>query len=214
MIIPADASIGVQNAIRDLDERLRKAKSLLDEPKVSPDVLAMAMQQLRKEISLATRPSQTLDAHEFDKIHRIPAFQATHTIDQSIANNTPTAVAFDTDVSLNPGMHSATVNNSRATVYQPGYYLFTAHIVWANTSGAGRRLTLLQKNGDGNLRLAGAENAIVATATSQNIIGIDHMVQDDYVEVIVFQSSGGALAVIGATTAALTPIFSGFFIGR
>jgi len=65
LIVPSDAPISVQTALRDLNDRLISNERTTDRLArgVSRDELVSAMNQLRHEISAAVRRSSSLDAH-------------------------------------------------------------------------------------------------------------------------------------------------------
>lgn len=119
----------------------------------------------------------------------------THSVDQPVSSGVITALAFNTDLRNLAGMHSTTSNNSRLTILEDGLYLFGGHTLWENAA-AGRRQTLIYKNGDNTNRLATLEQAIVANATLQLAIGFDACLAGDYYEVGVVQTVGVQLSVL------------------
>jgi len=128
---------------------------------------------------------------------------------QSCANNTSTVIAFDTETYDTDTMHDNSTNNSRLTCKTAGKYLIGGTIAMdANTTG--RRQTSILLN---NL------TQIVATEwdTNQNsqtnlltVIAYELDV-DDYVELRVYQSSGGALNTV--QNSPYEPVFWMFKVG-
>lgn len=117
---------------------------------------------------------------------------------QSIANNTLTAITFDTEVIDTEGVHSTSTNPSRVTPKTPGWYMGWFGCSWATTS-TGRRLVMMRKNGTGtgsagtfgrvDWRPTSAGNAQKGFRFFQYFNGTT-----DYVELMVYQSSGAALS--------------------
>lgn len=128
---------------------------------------------------------------------------AYRTTNLSIDNETFTAVTlpdgenFDTDT-----MHSTASNTSRITVPATGYYLITASCQFA-VNGTGIRAFNFRKNGttDVTTGMAGwtADPTIGATyGNSVNGSVVASLAASDYVELMAYQSSGGALNVAKA----------------
>lgn len=123
--------------------------------------------------------------------------EVTNNATQSIANaGSGTAVAFNTENVDAFAMHSA--SGTRLTVPSGwgGWWLVTGYATFANNA-TGIRNALLQVNG----------GAIAASISTNAISGIDHalsvsslmrLLAADYVELNVYQSSGGALNVTSA----------------
>lgn len=123
-----------------------------------------------------------------------PMVSAQRTSNQSISNDTWTAVSYsssedwDTD-----GMHSTTVNPSRFTATTAGRYLVSAHMSFeANASG--RRSVRTLVNGTDSDLLASV-SPVSGSATVVNVSQTLALSAGDYVEFQVYQSSGGALNV-------------------
>jgi len=150
-----------------------------------------------------------------DLVHRIPAFKATHSVDQSIPSGTLTALIYDTDISVSDsGIHSTTVNNSRATINQPGIYAFFCNARWEALNAIGRRQLTIYKNGVQTARVATTEGAAVQTTMIQLCIGFDYCISGDYYESAAYQDSGVAIKILGNTTANDFLKFWGVFLGR
>lgn len=116
---------------------------------------------------------------------------------QSIANNTQTAIALNTEQFDTSSMHSTTVNNSRFTIPSgyTGKWLFTA------TSGfdpltANNMMLRFYNNGSqiGPAIFSGNTNA--GTLTSVSIANVLNLIAGDYVELFIYQSSGVAATTL------------------
>ena len=136
-----------------------------------------------------------LKTHLADKASHIngnAACRICNSVNQSIANNTSTLIAFNTEIFDNDTMHDAVTNNTRLTCKSAGKYLVIAQVGFeVNTTGY-RGLDIL-KNGMlvGRIICAPAptiESVYCATT-------IIELAVNDYVELSVFQTSGGALNV-------------------
>lgn len=119
---------------------------------------------------------------------------------QSIANNTLTAVTWDVfEVNENTSMLS-TVSNSRITALEKGLYDVTYTAAFA--SGAGnKRLSYFIKNGLGSSTLQRYAIIQVSPVTlNETVITGSYPIfldKNDYIELIVLQDSGAALNLIG-----------------
>lgn len=139
-----------------------------------------------------------------DRVDNPPRALVTHNTTQSIANNTVTALAFNTEVSDSATLHDTVTNNSRITVPagQGGWWYFSGFAAFASNA-TGQRQVALRLNGT---TILGAQQ-VDTTAGSQetrlqtSFEGV--FVAGDYMEVVVLQNSGGAL------NAATSPFFSG-----
>jgi hypothetical protein len=115
------------------------------------------------------------------------------TANQSIANTTVTTVPFAGENFDSDNFHSTSVNNSRITIPtgKGGKYLVVAQGYFVANS-TGFRQTRILKNGT-------AVQISVDAATSQdaqnNISYILSLAAGDYIEMAVYQNSGGALTL-------------------
>jgi hypothetical protein len=116
-----------------------------------------------------------------------------NTAAQSIANNTNTALTFNSENFDTDGYHSTTTNTSRLTIPtgKNGYYLITANFVFA-LNATGNRDMFFAKNGTA-LRYAFSPIASSATYTGMALTFIANLVATDYIELWVNQTSGGNL---------------------
>ena len=111
---------------------------------------------------------------------------------QSIANNTNSTVLFNSEEYDTSTIHSTSTNTSRLTIPsgKDGYWAVTAKITFAGNSSGARQLRL---NKNGSL----VANFLVPITGSgeQSIILTNNLnlVATDYLEIVVYQNSGGAL---------------------
>jgi hypothetical protein len=129
-----------------------------------------------------------------DKIHigDNPAARVYHDAAQSIANNTLVALAFNSERYDNDTMHDNATNNSRLTAKTAGKYHIVGNVEFeANASNT--RALIIRLNGATNISFlqvppaAVATNLVISTTYSLSV--------GDYVELIAYQNSGGALNV-------------------
>lgn len=134
---------------------------------------------------------------------------------QNLANNTATAVTFDTELFDTDTIHSTASNTSRFTVPsgKGGKWRFTTNIAFA-ANATGWRGIYLFKNGTTkiigsamrHLPTSGASTSCVTSVT------ID-LVATDYIEVYAIQTSGGALDIGHATATELQSAMEAVFLG-
>lgn len=126
-----------------------------------------------------------------------PMCRITHTVAQTITNNTATAVAFDTDRFDLGAMHDTATNNSRVTVPTggDGKYLIGTQINW-DSNTAGYRHARLRANGSLNLGSDLRDPVQSAVGTNMMFVTLHDAVATDYFETIVNQTSGGNLDVL------------------
>lgn len=113
---------------------------------------------------------------------------------QSINNNSTTTLAFDSEDWDNDTMHDTVTNNSRITFTTAGKYAVSSYVQFAS-NGAGERYTDIRLNGT-TVIATDSRMAITGGDISGNTLSFDYAFSAaDYVEVRVFQTSGGSLAV-------------------
>lgn len=102
-----------------------------------------------------------------------------------------TGEAWDTD-----NMHSltGTTLNTRLTVNTPGKYLFIGQAEWAANATGARQMWLL-KNGAKQLARVLQDSVTASNVTRHEVMTIEDMVIGDYVQMFVFQNSGGNLNI-------------------
>jgi hypothetical protein len=112
---------------------------------------------------------------------------------QSISNATHTAITFAAEEYDTDGFHDNSSNTSRMTIPagKGGYYQVNGFVSWDDNATGGRTL-LIRKNGSNYLYVELAPSAVLP---SQVITAIVKVVATDYLELFVYQTSGGARAV-------------------
>lgn len=118
---------------------------------------------------------------------------ATKAASQSIPNNAGTVVTFSTEDFDTNNMHDVATNNSRLTSKVIGKYLINANINFA-TNTTGIRSVSLRVNGTTTIATQQV-NASGTGYTSLSVSALYNLLPNDYVEVTVLQTSGGALDI-------------------
>lgn len=113
-----------------------------------------------------------------------------HSVHQSIPNATHTILAFNSEDYDTNTMHDLVTNNSRITIKETGYYLVWLQVRFA-ANATGVRIVSVKQNGAFAfpivwLPVGVAEDEMCASRISAANV-------NDYFEVSVLQSSGGAL---------------------
>lgn len=128
-----------------------------------------------------------------------PRVSVTMTGSQSISDSTLTAAAWNSESYDSDGMHDNATNNSRLTIVagEAGIYVFGVVVLWASDSVGYRELELYKNGVFFNLRQT--VDPTTGQATSHSIVfpPLDVAVAD-YFEIFAWQSSGGALNLIGS----------------
>lgn len=130
--------------------------------------------------------------------------RVTHSVAISIANDTHTIVAYDTEDYDSNGFHQTAATpdppgNTRLTVPagQSGKYLVFATRHWA-ANATGTRMVRIRLNG---VTIVGRT---IVTASNEGpaviVVTVLNLAAADYLETMVYQNSGGALNVDGDGT--------------
>jgi hypothetical protein len=119
------------------------------------------------------------------------------TVDQSVANNTFTAVNLDTEDSDTHNGHSTVTNTGRYTAQIAGWYRILGRTGWASNATGWRALDIYHGPGAGDTAVLGCADwkpcASSTFAFSLQAMCDLHMAVNDYVYMAAFQTSGGAL---------------------
>lgn len=116
-----------------------------------------------------------------------------HSANQSILNNTLTALAFDSERVDTDTIHDTATNNSRLTCKTAGVYSISGTAEYANNVTGNRELAVRL---NGTTYIAAIKYPAATLLTSLVVIETKYaLVVNDYVELIAFQDSGGALNV-------------------
>ena len=142
-----------------------------------------------------------------------PMCRVYNNADQNVATATFTALTFNSERYDVGGMHSTTTNTSRITIPSGGggIYHVGAAIRFASSTAGTTRLLRLYLNG--TTYITGIETSYVGgTGDTQLSTSCDYkFAAGDYIEAVVFQNTGGILAVL--TASAYSPEFWCHWVG-
>lgn len=144
--------------------------------------------------------------------------KAYNSVVQSLANNTDTALTLDSEEYDTDAIHDTATNTSRLTVPagKAGKWRFRYHTFSSATNATGIRATYLRKNGTTKIR-GSNDRRVGSTAVNPTLEGgADiELIAGDYVEVIGFQNSGGALdfGFADATNPSTVTVLEAEFLG-
>lgn len=136
--------------------------------------------------------------------------RAYHNANQSITSATLTVLALNSERYDTDTIHDTATNNSRLTCKTAGVYAISGNVSFAANATGLRELDILL-NGATMIasKTVGNVGGTVATIVD---VGCDYLLAvNDYVELRVYQDSGGALNVL--STGNYTPEFSMHFTG-
>lgn len=136
--------------------------------------------------------------------------RANRSTDQSIANTTDTAISFDAVNNDAWGCWSAG-NAARLTAPLTGRYMAVGEVAFA-ANGTGFRRVWIEKNGTATLGRSDLPTTLAGSAIWLNVTAHSFdMVQGDYIRLMVYQNSGGALLANSSSTYA--PALSLIYLG-
>jgi len=141
------------------------------------------------------------DKAKLDLLYQaLPSCRVYRNTSQAMASGVSLAVAFNLERFDTHGFHDTAVNTSRLTVPAGlgGLYDIAVHAAWDAVGGGARRVFWVQLNGatniggyePGNPPLAGSSFVIASFSTRYRLV------PGDYVEVVAFQNSGGAVNIV------------------
>lgn len=113
---------------------------------------------------------------------------------QSISDVTITKVALDTE-QYDPGSNFDAVTNNRFVAPVTGYYVVTGQVTMQTTGSGKRVIAYIYKNGSAYAEAPTSTG--VSTNNGSNISDIIPLNATDYLELFVYQDSGGAINVKG-----------------
>ncbi len=117
-----------------------------------------------------------------------------HSVDQSIADNVATKLAFNQERWDTDTIHDETTENTRLTCKTAGKYLIFANISWDYRPGGDRRIAIILNRAADLARVSSGPNPV--NKTWQQIITYANLAAGDFVELEVQQTSGGAVTVL------------------
>lgn len=126
-----------------------------------------------------------------------PACQVYHNANQSVPHDASGAtLAFNSEDIDTDSMHNPVTNNSRITINTPGLYLVGYKIRYAGIAG-GERTIQIFKNGS---TARGSFSEAAPNGTAPISVECELLMQlaaNDFLECVAYQTSGGALNVLG-----------------
>jgi len=132
----------------------------------------------------------------FDKIEAVIAtiptdisVKVTKTSDQSVPQNTLTMVTWDSEEYDTDDMHDNVTNNSRITFKTAGKYSILAQSEWGINSGGFRFMDIMKNGVDSIARV----RDLADNASEHNVAFVGEFEVNDYIELQVFQDTGGNL---------------------
>jgi hypothetical protein len=149
--------------------------------------------------TIAVADSTTATGLKWAVSGNVPTCRVYASSSQSISNATDTKIAFANETFDTDGFHSNVTNNTRITIPAglAGYYRVTANIGFLSNA-SGRRIFAISLNG-GNV--SQAELTPTASVEPAGSITDTYILSDgDYLELNVYQTSGGSLNTSGSTT--------------
>jgi hypothetical protein len=129
-----------------------------------------------------------------------PSVRTYRSTAQAITNSTDTALTFNTNrwddlpSGLTGPQHSTSSNTNRLTCKSPGKYIIFGNVVWAG-SAAGSRTLYARLNGS-QLLDSDSKSNDGTNVVRMDVSTVYELSVGDYVELVVFQDSGGGLNVI------------------
>jgi hypothetical protein len=127
----------------------------------------------------------------------------------SVNNTTNTTLTFNTERWDTDTMHNTVTNTSRLTATTAGLYHIYANISWASNATGYRVMTIVL---NGATTIANVDQRAVDGAITTHVVSTEYsLAATDYVEVVVYQNSGGALNV--AAGANYSPEFGMTYLG-
>lgn len=125
----------------------------------------------------------------------LPSVRAYNTANESIPNNTATALTFNSDDWDTDTMHNEAGSSSELVATTAGKYLIYGHVEWA-ANNTGRRHLGIRHEGATYIAYDIRPTAAGSVVTRQSISTVWDMAAGESVELIAQQDSGGALNVV------------------
>lgn len=123
-----------------------------------------------------------------------PACQVTREQNQAIANNTLTAILFNTEAYDTDGMHSLSVSENRVTFTTAGAYVLSSYLIW-DKHATGDRTARIRKNGTDTLAFDSKDAGGSDLYAGHVLHTVEQFAAADYIEILVQQTSGVTLDI-------------------
>ena len=130
---------------------------------------------------------------------------------QSIANATHTKVNFDREDYDTDNIHDKVTNNTRLTCKTAGKYLIFASNQWGTNSTGERLLELFLNNTTPICRQGMRADAGAGGSVSLSLATVFDLAVNDYLEIRVYQNSGGSLIINPGTS--VSPVLGMQLVG-
>ena len=121
----------------------------------------------------------------------VPGCRVTDAGGQAIANDTDTAINFDTERFDTDTMHDNSTNNTRITFTTAGVYIVGGH-VQLPTHATGVRVISIREGGDNYIAMS-SWNGNSANSHRASVTTVFKFAAAEYVELMIQQDSGGSL---------------------
>lgn len=141
------------------------------------------------------------------------AARVRRTTNQAVANNTGTPLSYDT-VDFDTVSMWSNLQPTRLTCQQAGIYHIWCATFWAVGSDGGYRTAVIVLNGDGTNLEQGEHlhpNA-AGNASAQTVSTLIQLALNDYVELWVYQGSGGSLNILSGTKLHEGAVFAAAYV--
>lgn len=129
--------------------------------------------------------------------HAVYGVELRRTSNQSISNTTTAAISWDTEDRDDATFWAVSPNPTRITFGSAGWAICSAQVRWASNA-SGKRLTEWRINGSSYYHLDDIPNLSGANDPGQTTSFAHYFSASDYLELTVWQNSGGALNLSSA----------------
>jgi len=118
---------------------------------------------------------------------------------QTISNNTETVVTFNSEILDTDGYHSTSSNTSRITIPagKAGKYLVFAWVTFVNNTSGYRQAQIIVNGQTGTPNRVANSSGSSGNNLTLNPTGAAILAEGDYVELELYQNSGGNLDIYG-----------------
>lgn len=145
------------------------------------------LERLVEEVVALRRRVAALEVQE----RGLAACLAYRNTEISVPNATGTIVGLDAEAFDFGNLHDNVVNNSRLTAPRAGLYVVAANVHWANNATGERGLFILRNGGEPAPIVRARQGA--HGLDGQFVGAVLRLQAGDYVEMVVYQTSGGPL---------------------
>jgi hypothetical protein len=125
----------------------------------------------------------------------VPQVRVFNNANISVANNTVTALTFNSERFDAGDLHSTSSNQGRLTAPITGLYVVGGQVRFA-ANASGRRDVFLRVNGSTQIAFASTPSPHASIDSYLAPVTLYQLTAADYVELCVFQNSGGALNAV------------------